>query len=70
MARYPLLPSFGGALGIWLAAIVVMSRFFALIEGDPVPGDREITSGDSCPGGAPPLFCPGKHPEYLPFFRS
>ncbi|MFZ1896786.1 hypothetical protein [Methanoregula sp.] len=31
MARYPLLPSFGGALGIWLAAIVVMSRLLALI---------------------------------------
>ena len=30
-ARYPLVPSFGGALGVWLAAIVVMSRLLALI---------------------------------------
>ncbi|MFZ1126895.1 hypothetical protein [Methanoregula sp.] len=29
MARYPLVPSFGGALGIWLAAVVVMNRVLA-----------------------------------------
>ncbi|MFY9749807.1 MAG: hypothetical protein WAK75_08345 [Methanoregula sp.] len=29
MARYPLLPSFGGAYGIWLAAVVVMNRLLA-----------------------------------------
>jgi uncharacterized membrane protein (GlpM family) len=29
MARYPLIPSFGGALGIWLVAVVVMNRVLA-----------------------------------------
>ena len=30
-ARYPLLPSFGGALGVWLAAIVVINQALSVI---------------------------------------
>jgi len=29
MARYPLVPSFGGALGVWLTAVVVINRVLA-----------------------------------------
>jgi len=29
LARYPLLPSLGGAFGIWLVALVVMNRVLA-----------------------------------------
>jgi uncharacterized membrane protein (GlpM family) len=29
MTRYPLLPSFGGALGVWLAAVLVMNQLLA-----------------------------------------
>jgi uncharacterized membrane protein (GlpM family) len=31
LARYPFLPSFGGAFGFWLAAVVVMNRLLTLI---------------------------------------
>ncbi|MGA2161671.1 MAG: DUF3147 family protein [Methanoregula sp.] len=31
LARYPFLPSFGGALGFWLAAVVVMNRLLTLM---------------------------------------
>jgi uncharacterized membrane protein (GlpM family) len=31
MARYPLIPSFGGALGIWLTAVVVINQILAVI---------------------------------------
>jgi uncharacterized membrane protein (GlpM family) len=31
MGRYPFIPSFGGALVIWFAAIVIMNRALALI---------------------------------------
>jgi len=29
MSRYPLLPSFGGAFGIWITAVLVVNRVFA-----------------------------------------
>ncbi|MFA5236579.1 MAG: DUF3147 family protein [Methanoregula sp.] len=31
MARYPLVPSFSGAFGIWLVGIVVLNRVLAII---------------------------------------
>jgi uncharacterized membrane protein (GlpM family) len=31
LARYPLLPSIGGAFGIWLVAVVVMNRVLAVV---------------------------------------
>lgn len=31
MTRYPLVPSLGGAFGIWLVALVMMNRLLALV---------------------------------------
>lgn len=31
LARYPLIPSVGGALGIWLVMVVVMTRVLAVL---------------------------------------